>query len=81
MEFSRQEYWSGLPCPPKGNLPDPGIEPISLLSPAMGGGFLTTIATWEACLPTHRILLLCPSPESYTSVSLQGPPQGLGRSV
>ena len=29
MEFSRQEYWSGLPCPPPGDLPDPGIEPKS----------------------------------------------------
>ena len=35
MEFSRQEYWSGLPCPPPGDLPDPGIEPESLLSPAL----------------------------------------------
>ena len=30
MEFSRQEYWSGLPCPPPGDLPNPGIEPRSL---------------------------------------------------
>ena len=30
MEFSRQEYWSGLPCPPLGDLPDPGIETESL---------------------------------------------------
>ena len=35
MEFSRQEYWSGLPCPPSGNLPDPGIEPISPVTPAL----------------------------------------------
>jgi len=35
MEFFRQEYWSGLPCPPPGDLPDPGIEPESLLSPAL----------------------------------------------
>ena len=34
MGFSRQEYWSGLPCPPPGDLPDPGIEPMSLMSPA-----------------------------------------------
>ena len=32
MEFSRQEYWCGLPCPPPGALPDPGIEPVSLAS-------------------------------------------------
>ena len=34
MGFSRQEYWSGLPCPPPVDLPDPGIEPGSLMSPA-----------------------------------------------
>ena len=39
MGFSRQEYWSGLPFPPPGNLPDPGIKPTSL---ALIGGFLTT---------------------------------------
>ena len=37
--FSRQEYWSGLPCPPPGDLPDPGIEPTSLRSPALAGRF------------------------------------------
>ena len=42
MEFSRQEYWSGLPCPPPGDLPDPGIEPKSLMSPALAGAFFTT---------------------------------------
>ena len=45
--FSRQEYWSGLPGPPPGNLPDLGIEPSSLTSPALASGFLTTSATWE----------------------------------
>ncbi|CAN0491905.1 unnamed protein product [Rangifer tarandus platyrhynchus] len=48
MGFSRQEYWSGLPCPPPGDLPNPGIEPASLMSPALAGGFFTTSATWEA---------------------------------
>ena len=42
--FSRQEYWSGLPCPPPGDLPSPGIEPVSLTSPSIG----TASATWEA---------------------------------
>ena len=41
MEFSRQEYWSGLLCTPPGDLPDPGIEPPSLMSPASAGGFFT----------------------------------------
>ena len=42
MEFSRQEYWSGLPCPPPRDLPDPGIKPLSLRSPALAGDFFTT---------------------------------------
>ena len=48
MGFSRQEYWSGLPCPPPRDLPDPGIAPTSLMSPALAGVFFTTRATWEA---------------------------------
>ena len=48
MGFSRQECWSGLPGPPPGDLPDSGIEPTSLMSPALAGGFLTASATWEA---------------------------------
>ena len=48
MGFSRQGYWSGLPCPPPGDLPDPGIELASLISPALAVGFFTTSATWEA---------------------------------
>ena len=47
MGFSRQEYWSGVPCPPPGGLPDPGMEPVSLMSPALAGGFFTTSATWK----------------------------------
>ena len=47
MKLSRQEHWSGLPCPPPGDLPNPGMVPMSLMSPASGGGFLTTSATWE----------------------------------
>ena len=43
-----QEYWSGLPCTSAGDLPDPGIEPRSLVSPAAAGGFFTTSTTWEA---------------------------------
>ena len=48
MGFSRQEYWSGLPFPYPGDLPDPGIEPVSLMSPALAGGFFATSTTWEA---------------------------------
>ena len=53
--FSREEHWSGSTCPPPGDLPDPGIEPASLRSPALVGGFFTTTATWEA-LKTLSIL-------------------------
>ena len=49
-EFSRQEHWSGLPFPTPGNLPDPGIESTSLVSPALAGGFLTIGTIWEAHL-------------------------------
>ena len=48
MGFSRQEYWSGLPCPPPGDLSDPGIKLASLMSLALAGRFFTTSATWEA---------------------------------
>ena len=48
MGFSRQEYWSGLPFPSPEDLPNPGIEPVSLTSPVLAGGFFTTSATWEA---------------------------------
>ena len=48
MGFPRQENLSGLPCPPPGDLPDPGIKPMSLASPALAGGFFTTNITQEA---------------------------------
>ena len=46
--FSRQEYWSGLLCLPPEDLPNSGIEPMSLMSPALAREFFTTSATWEA---------------------------------
>ena len=50
MGFSRQEYWNGFPFPSPGDLPNPGIEAVSLTSPALtlAGRFFTTSATWEA---------------------------------
>ena len=56
MGFSRQEYWSGLPCPPPGDLPNPGIEFGSL---ALAGGFFTTSATWEALIHGSRDIKWC----------------------
>ena len=65
MGFSLQEYCSGLPFPPPGDLPDPGIKPVSFMSPALAEGFFTTSAAsshsfyghlihqlWETNLPT-----------------------------
>ena len=45
---SRQECWSGLPCPTPGDLPNQGIKPVSLASPALAGSFFTTSTSWEA---------------------------------
>ena len=48
LEFSRQEYWIRFPCLSPGDFPDLGIEPVSLMSPVLGGKFFTTSTTWEA---------------------------------
>ena len=48
MEFLRQECWRGLPFPPRGDLPNPGMELGSLLSPALAAGFFVSVTTWEA---------------------------------
>ena len=48
MGFSRQEYWNGLPFSSPGDLPNPGIKPMSLMSPALAGRFFTSSTTWEA---------------------------------
>ena len=55
MGFSRQEYWSGLPFPPLGDIPDPGMEPTSLVSPALAGGFFTTSTTREASKSNYTL--------------------------
>ena len=62
MGFSRQENWSGLSFSPPRDLPDPGIEPVSSVSPALAGVFFTTRATWV--LACEQLL---PSP--YTSTT------------
>ena len=61
--FSRQEHWSGFPCPPPGDLPDPGIKLTSFMSPVLAGGFFTS-ATWEAPPEDRRGLshFLFPAP-------------------
>ena len=52
--FSRQEYWSELPIPPPGDLPNPGIRRTSPMSPALAGGFFTTSTTWDV---PHIVLM------------------------
>ena len=48
LEFSRQEYWNRLPFPTPGDLPNPEIKAVSLMPPALAGGFFTISITWEA---------------------------------
>ena len=57
-ESSRQEYWSGLPCPPPRNLPDPGMEPVSLMSPALQAGSLPLVPRGKP-FPEHRVPHFC----------------------
>ena len=57
MEFSRQEYWSGLPFPSLGDLPDPGIEPTSLASLALAGRFFTSVPPGKPCITDNYILI------------------------
>ena len=70
MEFSRQEYWNGVPFPTPGDLPDPGMEPAFLVSPALANRALITSASWEIqefniyCIRQCRLgfgILLLPS--------------------
>ena len=59
--FFKQEYWNRLPCTPPGDLPNPGIELMSLISPALAGGFFTTSATWEALYCVCVCVCVCVS--------------------
>ena len=61
MGFSRQDYWSALPCPPPGQLPNPGIEPTSLRSPALVTGFFITKPSAAAAAAAAKSLQSCPT--------------------
>ena len=64
MGFSRQEYWSGLPCPPPGNLLNSGVESMPLMPPELAGVFFTTNTTWEGQLhgtAAAKSLQSCPT--------------------
>ena len=56
LGFSQKESWGELPYPPSGDLPDPGVKPAILTSPAMAGAFFTTTITWEAQYLPYEIL-------------------------
>ena len=56
MGLAREEHWSGLPCPPPGDLPNPGIERVSFASPALAGRCFTPGATWEALVSCLSLL-------------------------
>ena len=73
--FSRQEYWSGLPYPPPGDLPNPGIEPTSCISPALADMFFTTSTTWEGFidLSESEVAQSCPSLWDPWTVARQAP--------
>ena len=67
----RQKYWSVLPFPPPWDLPNPGMEPMSLVSPALAGGFFTTSTTWET-LYVEYIMRNARLDESQTGIKLAG---------
>ena len=72
MEFSRQKYWSGLPFLSLEDLPNPGIKPASLKSPALAGRFFTTSATWEA--QRKKKMNVKKGKHCHQSVTTQGRP-------
>ena len=63
--FSRQEHWSGLPCPSAVNLPDPRIKSVSLMFPALADGVFITSATWKPDEPPPIL-----NPLLYTSIQI-----------
>ena len=68
MGFSRQGYWNGLPCPPPGDLPDPGIEPASLVAPAPQAGSLL-LSQWGSPGAHIYMLPICVNQSSCSVVS------------
>ena len=69
--LSMAEYWSGLPRPPPGDLPDPGTEPTSLKSLTLAVGFFTASATWEACSSPRLLPKGPPGKPALVHVSCQ----------
>ena len=71
MELFRHEYWRGLPCPPPGGLPDPGIEPTSAALP--GGGFATEPPAAAVVQPFGCVQLLVTPGTAVHQASLKSP--------
>ena len=73
MGSSKQEYWSGLSCSPPGDLPNPRIEPMSLMSPALASGFFTTSTAWEAQIQKQvQEKNYAPTPQPQSSLTSPG---------
>ena len=77
MAFSREEYWSGMPCPQPGDLLDQGIEPMYLMSPELADKFFSTSSSWEA-LQIEQWYLKCSlrtlaSPENLLQMQIMRP--------
>ena len=71
MGFSKQEHWSGLPCPPPEYLPNPGIKPTSLMSPALAVGFLPLVPPGISIhlhINIYKTDLLCCTAEINTTL-------------
>ena len=75
VAIKRQEYWNGLPFPSLGDLPDPDIKLVSLMSPALAGGFFHNWAIWEYVIMETLNQVKGHSPESQTETedTCEGP--------
>ena len=74
MGLFRQEYWCGLPYTPPGDLPDPGVQPMSLMSPTMAGGIFTISTPWRAHVRDSQweFAELCREPKAVLCDNLEG---------
>ena len=78
MGFSRQEYWSGLPCPPPGDLPDPGIRPMSPASPALQADSLPLSHRESPEITYNAVILLLGIDQKSKNTNLKMTSLGVG---
>ena len=76
MGFARQDYWSRLPCPTPGDLPNPGSELASLMSPALAGRFFPTSDTWEDPVKPNTFFFLMETTMIFNSKQTHYPTEG-----